>query len=223
MNLKTTLAALLIAAAAIPASAQFTSGGASSASADVTAPYNRVGVSYNNTHFGFDESEDSFSLNGIGIDYIHGFSLSSTTPLFLETGGKLNFGFHSDSEDDDEWEYKTTTTMITLGVPLNLVYKFRISDDFSIQPYAGLNFKLHFLGKEKYTVTYEGEEESESYNLFDKDDWDPTFNRFQMGWHIGSGFQYKMVYFGLSWGTDFIKAQKYVNSSDFTVSLGYSF
>jgi hypothetical protein len=48
-----------------------------------------------------------------------------------------------------------------------------------------------------------------------------------MGWHIGVGFQYKPVYVGLSYGTDFIPLFKYedakVNTADFALSVGYCF
>lgn len=68
-------------------------------SANDIKSYNRIGLSYNNTHYGFndaygkDHSENNFGLNGIGIDYIHGFSVSSSLPLYIETGLNLDFNF----------------------------------------------------------------------------------------------------------------------------------
>ncbi len=43
-------------------------------------------------------------------------------------------------------------------------------------------------------------------NMGDKD---LTWNRFQMGWHVGVGFQYKPFYLGVHYGTDFIPAYKH--------------
>lgn len=193
--------------------------------------YNRVGVSYNNTHFGATwdnaDSDDNFNLNGVAIDYIHGFSLSSATPIFIETGAKINFGFRSESEEFGGSKYTEKINLNTLSIPVNFVYRWDAASDFSIQPYVGLNFKLHLSGTEKDTHEDKDGKVENKYNMFKKEDFDPTFNRFQMGWHIGVGFQYKPFYLGISWGTDFIKA--YDDSGDgyrtsnLALSVGYSF
>lgn len=197
----------------------------------VAGGYDRVGVSYNNTHFGATwdhaDSEDNFNLNGFGIDYIHGFSLPSATPIFLETGAKLNFGFRSESEEFGGSKYTEKVNLNTLSVPVNFVYRWDASSDFSIQPYVGLNFKLHLTGKIKEIYEDEDGKLEDKYNMFKKEDFDPTFKRFQMGWHIGVGFQYKPFYLGLSWGTDFIKAYDDhgdgYRTSNLALSVGYSF
>lgn len=58
-------------------------------------------------------------------------------------------------------------------------------------------------------------------------DKDATWNRFQMGWHVGVGLQYKPFYLGVTYGTDFIKAYKHkdagVNSGNLAVTIGYCF
>lgn len=66
-------------------------------------------------------------------------------------------------------------------------------------------------------------------------DKDATWNRFQMGWHVGVGFQYKPIYLGVQYGTDFIPAysHKYtydgesetakINTGNLKVTLGYVF
>ena len=70
----------------------------------------------------------------------------------------------------------------------------------------------------------------EARSVFSKDDMgskDATWNRFQMGWHIGAGLQYNAFYLGVEYGTDFIPAFKYekakVNSSHQKISHGYCF
>jgi len=76
--------------------------------------YNRVGISYDNTNYGYndlmklDQEMDGFSTNGVGINYIHGFSLSSSLPMFIETGLNFNIGFGSKNignkeEEDGFW------------------------------------------------------------------------------------------------------------------------
>lgn len=189
--------------------------------------YNRVGLSYNNTHFGATwsghESDDNTSLNGVGIDYIHGFSLSSTTPIYIETGAKVNFGFKSESEKFMGEKISAKINMYTLNVPVNFVYSFNITDNFSIKPYAGLDFKLHLAGTMKASYKSGNTKIEESVNLFSKDEMDDPWNRFQMGWHIGVGFQYNSIYLGISWGTDFIKPFDDYRSANLSVALGYCF
>ena len=80
------LKAIMLAGAlatAASASAQFANTGSNTASTDLD-DYNRISVSYNNTHFGFNKeaggSDSDFGLNGFGLNYIHGFSVSSTLP-----------------------------------------------------------------------------------------------------------------------------------------------
>ncbi len=198
--------------------------------------YNRIGVSYNNTHFGFNsaagDSDDNFSTNGFGIGYTHGFSLSSSCPIFLETGLNLNFGFDSSSEENKMeqggyWMSSKVTSkkqFMDLQIPVNFVYSFHATENFSISPYVGLNFKVNVLGRYRNDVDVDSNLPS---NVLDKDnlngssDWlsvfskddmdggDNTWNRFQMGWQVGVGFQYKPVYLGVQYGTDFIPAFKY--------------
>jgi hypothetical protein len=40
-------------------------------------------------------------------------------------------------------------------------------------------------------------------------DSESTWNRFQMGWHVGVGFQFTPFYLGFQYGTDFIPTYSY--------------
>ena len=66
--------------------------------------YNRVGLSYNNTHYGYNNAygshhnDNNFSMNGIGIEYIHGCSITKSNPFFLEVGVGFGASFHNDSD-----------------------------------------------------------------------------------------------------------------------------
>ncbi len=229
--------------------------------------YNRVGISYDNTNYGFndlmklDQEMDGFSTNGVGINYIHGFSLSSSLPMFIETGLNFNIGFGSKNignkeEEDGFWmQKKYKFQNINLQVPVNFVYRFNATEDFSISPYVGLNFKLNLASKFKTQIDHNlpdeimGELDEEDIewiegkwcNLFSDSkenmgDKDLTWNRFQMGWHVGVGFQYKPFYLGVQYGTDFIPAYKHkfdfegypsetykVNTGNLKITLGYCF
>jgi len=262
--------------------AQFANTGNGSSASNELKGYNRIGISYNNTHLGANKQaggdKNSVSLNGFGIDYIHGFSLTQSCPLFLELGINANFNFGSKSykASDFNWEdyldpedyedlfddyedsfggssMKTKYQDINLQIPVNFGYRFNVAENFSIAPYVGLNFKLHIISKkcdefednagdanddyyddyyDDYDMDSESSQKSEWKNLFsdsakDMGSKDATWNRFQMGWHVGAGFQYKPLYLGIQYGTDFIPAYSHkkskVNSGNLKITLAYCF
>lgn len=187
--------------------------------------YNRVGVSYELETWNVKHG-DNINLNGFGIDYIHGFGLSKNIPLYLETGLKMSMGFYSDSYRDYEEEEKVeeNITKMSFSVPVNVAYKVNLGNNMSLLPYVGLNFKVNALANAKVTWKYDDyldlESESETVNLLKGED---SANVFQLGWHLGVGFNYSKFYAGLSYGTDFIKFADGINSSSFNVTLGYNF
>lgn len=168
----------------------------------------------------------------------------------VEVGGNFNFGFGSEKGEKVEYagnwiQSKQKMTNINLRVPVNFVYRFNVSDDFKIAPYVGINFKLNLVSKCKDVVDSNlskdelkkfGYEEPDWVNLYSDSkenmgDSDRTWNRFQMGWQIGVGFEYQKYYLGVQYGTDFIPAYSHkfesskpkVNSQALKISLGYTF
>lgn len=241
--------ACTIALCGFSASAQFTTGGggksASMTSSVEIKDYNQFGISYTNEAFKYDYPKDydadDLGLNGFGLRYIHGFSLSKSLPMYIETGLKFNFTLGSVEGEDDE-DYTAKYQHAALSVPVNFAWKFNINDNVAIKPYLGLNLKLNVIGRHKWEYTgeeeedeydYEDEEEDDEskwaswYSKKDMGDKDLVWNRFQLGWHIGADFQFNKFYVGLNYGTDFIPAQKYkkfkVNSATLNIGLGFCF
>lgn len=218
-----TLALACAMAFATPAFAQFTTGGTShsmSGAADAeNASYNMVGISYTNMTLSPKHGDD-MGLNGFSFNYLRGISLSQNLPIYLEVGGKLSAGFHSESFDiyDDEY-IDQTDVLVSLSVPVNFAWRFGITDKFAIKPYVGINFKVNVFGQT--SMSYD--DDSESYNWFDKDDMGESYNRFQFGWHIGAGFQFSKCCIGVSYGTDFSKIVKNVNTGTLDLTLSYCF
>ena len=215
--------------------------------------YNRVGLSYNSDHYGYNkefygnnkEDDPSFSSHGIGLNYLHGFSLHKTLPMYLEVGGNLNFGFKNSNEDmiveGVKLNYKNQFQNINLTVPVSFAWKFNVAKNFYITPYTGINFKFNFVTQEREGATVDGKtvwtdwvnvlKENEDYDIEKGDTW----NVFQMGWHLGATFGWKQFSLGLQYGVDFIPAYnttfKYeglnatykVNTTNFKLTLGYDF
>lgn len=229
MNMKKLMLLLVgVILSVAPTFAQFSNTGGSSLSSGGSLvkdcnPYDRIGIEYLNRSYG----DADMSTNGVGIYYLHGISLSKDLPFFLEIGAKLDAGFWNDTYYD-EWDcsYESKFSTMSLSVPVNIAYKFSFNNgDVSIVPFWGLNFKGNLMAKMKFKYDdgdeyFDEGEEEETINFFNKDDVEKTWKRFQFGWHIGAGINYKQFYFGLSYGTDFVKIAKKVNTGTFAVGIG---
>ncbi|MDE7142301.1 MAG: outer membrane beta-barrel protein, partial [Muribaculaceae bacterium] len=188
--------------------------------------------------------DDADATNGIAIDYIHGFSISKTLPIFVETGLGASFGFWGDTNDDVQGvDIKYKFAHINLSVPINFAYKFNINNDFSIHPFAGLNLKFNLYANNSVKLEFDDSELQDfvddmsdkefeeqfgsprDYSMFDKDyvGKDGQWKRFQLGWHIGVGVNYKALYIGLSYGTDFMEICKKHSTSNFKIGVGFNF
>ncbi len=223
-----------------------------------TENYDRVEISYAPTNISGE------SMSGFAIGYTHGFSISKTYPLFIETGVNLNYASKSYDQaaalysgmvnPDDlanlDWEnidfsdlenigmdkdgdLSAKITKMALNIPVNVAYKFTLNNsDISVVPYLGLNLKFNIIGKMK--TEYKGEKSDYidtealdmSIDMFSKDDMpidDARWSRFQIGWHIGAGVNYKALYAGLRYGTDFTELCKGCDTSSWAITLGYNF
>ncbi len=175
--------------------------------------YNRAGVSYELETW-VPKHGDNLGLNGFGVNYIHGFGVSNKLPIFIETGIKMMAGFGEYEYEEEEYEEeKDEYSTMNFSVPVNVAYKYSFSNgEMALTPYLGLNFKLNVLAKNKY--------DGETINLL-KDSWGASV--FQAGWHVGVGYNYRMFYIGLEFGTDFNKFASGVNSNNFSLGIGYNF
>lgn len=86
------------------------------------------------------DSENT-SLNGVTLGYSHFIPLGDI-PLFLSVGAAAQWFFKS--EDGHKMN------MISAKIPVNLMYSFQVSDNFRIEPYAGIYGRINIWGQEKY-------------------------------------------------------------------------
>lgn len=164
--------------------------------------YSRLNLSYQSMDFGFD---DSFS--GFGLSCIRGISVSSSSPIFVETGLGMTYAFHS--EDDYDLEEK----FLSIEVPVNLTYKWAVTDDVNLAPFVGVYFRGNILGRS----------EIEDYDDVDWYD-DLDAKRFSFGWNIGLGLEYSSLYLGVSYGADMNELIEDVDKpSKFSATLGLKF
>lgn len=226
LSFKTFIASFALLTAAVSAGAQ-------------NKAYNRISISYENEHLpqNLSGAKTSMGLDGFGIGYIHGFSLSSVYPVYIESGIKYTsmwWGetFTMQTRGLSYGQYHNNISLATFSVPLNLAFQFTPADDVYVTPYIGVNMKMHISGKYSQKSVLENNEViKDSWSVFDDSDEamgnQGTWNRFQAGWQIGIGIRYAPYYLGVSWGTDF---NRICNSSDCkissrstTITVGYTF
>ena len=186
--------------------------------------------SYDRTFMSTDyEDVDDTNLNGFSIDYVQSFKLSNSLPLFIETGAGISFARWSDSETEEvygaEYTYKESLNTLALNIPINIVYGININNTIIAKPFTGLYLKANLMGNITAEESYDGESESETYNLFDEDDMGKgyTWNRIQIGWQIGTMFDINDFNIGIAYSLDFNEIAKKQNTSKFSIRLGYNF
>ena len=172
-------------------SAQFvntSSSGSSMSNNSEATSWSGLRVSYHPVSFNGDGPD--FSFNGASIGYVKSFGVSSSAPLFIETGLSVSW-VGGEVKDSD-----VKLNMFSLNAPVNFGYKFAFGENNAIFPYVGLTFRGNIVGTLKY--------DDESINVFDDGDMDDdAWKRFQIGWQIGVGANFNTFFVGASYGTDF--------------------
>lgn len=172
--------------------------------------YSRIFVSYAPMSFSGDIGKHMDTATGFALGWQGGWSVSKIIPLYVEGGLNLRYCFYSKNEETDNY--------LSLNLPVNIAYKFSIPgvDGLSLVPYLGLHLTGSILG----TATVD----DETYNFFSEDDMgDNTANRFQFGWQIGVGVNYKSLYLGVGYSAEFTQYFEDVNTGGLTLSLGLNF
>lgn len=221
---------------ATSASAQFVNSGSSSSSASSTSSsfdftsvktdgWSRIYVSYLPSKMKLDyDDADDMKFKGFQVGWLKGFGLTQRLPLYMEAGAAIQYRSYKDEESDSYYDFSQKCNLLSLNIPVNLLYRFNITDDFSVSPYLGLDFRINLLGKIKYEETYDGDTDSWDGNLFDDDDMDnEAWKRFQAGWHIGVGVDYRIIHIAVEYGTDFNEIAEKSKFATTAITLGLNF
>lgn len=147
------------------------------------------------------------TMHGFEVAYARGFHLSQKYPMFIETGGRLAY------------RGATETNFLRLTVPVDFTWRFTVgrSGNFKISPYSGFTFNINLL-----------------YDVFDQNQFKDPYggNRFQVGWEVGSKFNYKAFSWGIGFNVDFNPLVSYdsvwlgasnIYTSNLFISAGYEF
>ena len=226
------LAAVAFMLMNVSASAQFMqSNGGSKAKASVEDVFNTVDLTYSpiteKTTIG--DRSSTTDYNGISLNWSQARLMTDKLPIYLQYGAGAQFSWYTDSSSDGYYNYKTTTTFLTVKVPVNVLYNFAIPNtNLSVMPYLGLNAQVHVLGQKNTSREYEGETQTYKTNLFSKDDMvEDPYNRFVLGWQIGAMVSYDKYFVGIGYNGPVTslakKGDNKIQTSQVNISLGIMF
>lgn len=204
--------------------AQFTNSSSSSSSTTSSDEWSTVWVEWNPSSLEPSEG-DSQSFTGLSVGWSKAFSLSSSSPLFIEGGLGLQYSFYSEDVEGYDYEGTVKANVFSVKAPINFVYRYNLpNSNISLSPFAGITLRYNLSGKLKFEYD---DEDSEEIDLFDKDDMgskDATFKRFQIGWQIGAKALFNnKVSLGISYGSDLSEIAKKVKIKTTSISLGFIF
>ena len=216
----------------VSASAQFMqSNGGSKAKASVEDVFNTVDLTYSPITMKETDGEGSYTddFNGLSLNWAQARLLTDQLPIYLQYGAGVQFSWYTNSITADYSNVKTTTTFLTVKVPVNLLYNFAIPNtNLSVMPYLGLNAQVHVLGQKNTSREYEGETQTYKTNLFSKDDMvEDPYNRFVLGWQIGAMVSFDKYFVGIGYNGPVTNLYKYddakIQTSQVNISLGIMF
>ena len=206
--------------------------------------YNRISLGLSALKLKDSEKEEvlvydgeSIGLKGLDINYMHGFSMTSRFPLYLEVGGRLTINHckKSENEYEDENNYydmEAKTNVMALSIPVNATYKHTFSNGMYIAPFVGLHLRFNMLGKLKLKEKavfhgYVEFDDDDSYNLFKDGEVDEEdCKRVQFGGQFGVNLGYKAWNLGFAYylDTPFYKDSDFkLKSREVALTVGYNF
>ena len=179
-------------------------------------------------------SLDGIDLNGVEIGFTFTRPLSDDiSHAFIDFG--LGFQYAWGSKDSihyedyyDRYEYTIDYSMYSLTIPFNVGYCLNAGDDFTLNPYVGVNVRWYIEGRGEYDYdedcegAYLQDVIGDHLKLFDSDgaDW----KNFTFGWQIGLKATYRNVSLGLSYAKDFTKmVENGDNKTSTKITLGINF
>lgn len=222
-KMKKIMLLMVVAVFAVTMNAQSVGGGRDD-DREVSKGWNTIYAEWNPTTLTFKGDVDNVSLNGFSLGYSRAISLTSSVPIYLETGLAAQFTLKGKTDDP---YYFGSIHMISFKVPVNFLYTWNIPNtNVHLIPFLGLNLRGNVWGQYKEEELINWELEDIEYDLFDKHQMGESFvfKRFQVGWQIGLKARFNDRFIvGGSFGTDFTEIAKKNKFRNGTIMLGCSF
>jgi len=207
--MKKLLLAIVAVLASAPSFAQYSSGGFT---LDANNVYYGVRIGFNAAHVGGDFDLDS--RVGMTLGGVLGLRVSNSVPLFLESG--LYYAQKGGKKND------LKVGLHYLEIPVLIKYGIKV-EQVAILPFFGPYFGFGIAGKTKYEpANYEHSSFSDKGEAYGA-----GFKRFDMGFKLGCGVEYNMLYgeLGYEFGvTDISDINNYEGrNGNFFMNVGINF
>jgi hypothetical protein len=157
---------------------------------------------------------DTDTKVGMSLAGVVGLRLSSTTPVFLESGlyyterGAKDIGYTN------------------MEIPLLIKYGIKATDEIAVLPFVGPYFARACWGKTK-NPSLDGEKASKVGTFDEKKAWTGGLSRLNMGFKIGCGAEYNKLYLEVGYQigvTNIAKHDDYtIHSNAFFANFGVNF
>ncbi len=204
-----------------------------------------VYVEWNPTTVHGKVAANDFNFNAsFSVGFSRAIALSNKIPVYLEAGVAAQFMHKNElvkeRDDDHDYWYRESKdyNMLSLRVPINVLYEFRIPNtNVDLIPYTGITLRGNLWGQYKeidegfeyFHGDYDEWYYSDSYNLFSDNEKTgmgkkKAWKRFQMGWQIGAKalFANKFVV-GVAFGIDFLEIANNNKMRSGNFMIGYKF
>lgn len=180
--------------------------------------YNRISIHYASYKYNLGGADDilknymDYEFDGEGnakdawpgfiAEYIHGWRLMSSQPLFLESGLAFQFNIRN-GYDYNYWHFGA-------AIPINVTYRYTAKNGFYVAPLVGLNLSSNAYDD----LLWDMDEDSEKY--------------IQLGYNVGANLGYKRLNIGIGYRGDFMPSlttEDYGNikTGTFHIGLGVNF
>lgn len=142
--------------------------------------------------------------------------------FYTEIGANLMFAYGNISKEK-EFDSKVVVraALLSINIPFNLGYNFKINNDWSISPYIGVYQRVYIFGNTKTIATVGKDVVKTRTNLFK--DSKTNANWHQVGMHAGLKLNYKKYSYGAVFGYDFLEFDKSRNVMTWGLNFGYTF
>ncbi len=154
--------------------------------------------------------------------------------LYVTFGGKFSYRWRT----FEDYYPDAEESLYRFQLPVNLKCKFNVADNFTVEPYAGVNLGYFFTYR--YTNRFDGSFAGGSKLTRDMFEYDDEYNRFSTGWQVGLdlclnkkfvlgiGYEKDLSYF-LAWDTSMDFGSKVEDEkermrwSSLNIKFGYRF
>lgn len=175
----------------------------------------RLGMAVATVHSDAANLDGSDSRTGLDVGFVAGTRITHSAPLYFESGLSYTEKGGKGRYDGSKFTYR----LEYLELPLLIKYKYGITRDITIEPYAGGYLACGIGGKVKDYG------KREAYSSFS--DEKGSFRRFDGGIRIGCGASFDMLYVGMSYDVGLANVGHYdfedTRTGSFNLHVGVTF